>query len=62
MINLSLTEQETTALLQLIDAGVKTTGIQAVTAAAILLAKIDAASKARAAATAHNVEELKPAA
>ena len=43
MITLTLTEQEIQSLAGLLDAGVKATGLMSVTAAAGLLAKLEAA-------------------
>ncbi len=43
MITLTLSQDEVQALAGLIDAGVKATGIQSVKAAAVLIAKLEAA-------------------
>ena len=43
MINISLTQEELTALAGLLDAGVKATGLQSVKLAASLLTKLEAA-------------------
>ena len=43
MITITLTNEELQALAGLIDAGVKATGIQSVKAAAVLIAKLEAA-------------------
>ena len=43
MINISLTQEELTALAGLLDAGVKATGLQSVKPAASLLTKLEAA-------------------
>lgn len=46
MIDVKLSEQEMQALINLIDAGVKATGLTSVTSAAVLLQKLDEAVKA----------------
>ena len=43
MINISLTQEELTALAGLLDAGVKATGLQGVKHAAAILTKLEAA-------------------
>lgn len=45
MINLSLSEQEMNALISLMDAGVKSLGLQSATAAAVLVQKIEEARR-----------------
>lgn len=45
MINISLTQDELTALAGLLDAGVKATGLQGVKHAAVILTKLEEAVK-----------------